>query len=178
MLTLSQEALEIAISYLGVHDNRPTSKNTGPDIDQFLSSVNLTPGYPWCASFMYFCFREAAMKMGVKNPCPKTGSAVQLYLRAEPICRVSNPTIGSLYVLDDAPLSKWLGATDIPVGTGHTGIVSSLTDDGLSVDQEISGNTDKGGSRVGGAVWKHQGEPEVTHGGMLLGFLNLDLASK
>lgn len=171
MLTLSQEALEIAITYLGTREQG--GNNTGPEVDQFLAAVGLPPGKPWCASFMFYCFREAAAKMGIKNPCPKSGSAVQLYLKADPKYRVSNPTVGAVYVLDDAPLSKWIHATDIPIWAGHTGIVSSLI--GTDVDEEISGNTNKAGSREGDTVWKHQGQPEVSHGGMLLGYLNFDL---
>jgi hypothetical protein len=164
MPTLTEVALEIAVSYLGVHEQG--GQNRGPDVDRFLANVRLPPGEAWCAAFLWTVFDEAAKRLTLVNPLPRTGSTLKLWSLTEPICRDSNPTVGAIYVLKHSE------------STGHVGIVESL--DGLgNVGTEISGNTfnDHGG-REGNCVARHSGQPEKTHGGVLLGYLVMDRAAQ
>lgn len=171
VMSLSLTALEVAVSQLGVHEQG--GNNTGPEVDQYLASVGLNPGYAWCASFLYWCFRQAIQRRPIDlapgvdyfpppNPCPRTGSALKLWKLSDMAWRDSNPAPGAVYVLDHGK------------GVGHAGIVE--TADSTGVLTEISGNTNAAGSREGNCVYRHNGPPEVSHGGVLLGFIYLDRA--
>lgn len=162
MASLILTALSVAQGQLGVHEQG--GNNTGPQVDQYLAAVGLDPGYPWCAAFLFFCFREASKRLALVNPVPRTASTQRLWTLSEPITRDSNPQPGYVYVLQHSPTS------------GHVGIIESVGADGTIA--EISGNTNQTGSREGNTVWRHEGQPEVTHGGVLLGYLNFDMAAQ
>lgn len=164
-MSLSQTAIEIAVSQLGVHEQG--GNNRGPEVDLYLASVGLGPGYSWCAAFVFWCFREAAQRLALVNPCPRTAGAVKIWTHAEPICRITAPVPGAIYVLEHDPTK----------GTGHAGIIETVNADGTI--SEVSGNTNAAGSREGNAVARHTGaSPQSIHGGVLLGLLNLDLAAQ
>lgn len=178
--TISQVALEIAISQHGVHESG--GNNRGPEVDEYVRTAGLDPtrGYPWCASFMYWCFQQAARLLGIANPFPKTAKAVEIWNRvsADPnlrICLDSNPSVGAVYILDHG--SKWI--TQLPCGRltddGHTGI-AHLLDLHSQLLTELSGNTNDSGSREGNAVAEHAGSPEVSHKGTLIGWVQFDRA--
>ena len=161
--SLTATALELALGQLGVRERG--GANRGPQVDEYLRSVGLEPGQPWCAAFVYWCFAAAARSRGFVNPVPKTGSTLRLWMLSEPVCRDSNPRPGLVYVLDHGG------------GQGHAGIVTGVTGDGGMT--EVSGNTfDDHGGREGNAVAMHMGTPEVTHGGTLLGYLDFDKAAQ
>jgi CHAP domain len=204
LVTLSETAVEIALSQIGVREQG--ANNEGPQVDVYLASVGLAPGYPWCAAFAVWTFRQAAQQLGIVSPCPKTAKAVKLWQYADGACRDSNPSVGALYVLDHGTpgdvASEWKAGryTD----DGHTGIIVFVNDTsdvatftvpdtvatlmGLPAGStsvsvpagnivEVSGNTNRSGSREGDSVWLHVGpSPEEIHGGMLLGYLQLDRA--
>lgn len=159
--TLSQLALEIAISQLGTHEQG--GSNLGPEVNEYLGSVHLTPGNPWCAALMFWCFERASRRLGLVNPVPRTGSSLRLWELADKECRDSNPAVGRVYVLKHSPT------------TGHAGICRTLDALGNCGD-EVSGNTNAAGSREGNTVAMHHGTPEVSHGGVLLGWLDMDRA--
>lgn len=178
--------------------------NRGPLVDPILASVNLAPGYPWCAATVYDVFRGGSQQLGIVNPCPRTAKAVKLWQLADAVCRDSNPSVGAIYVLDHGPpgnvLTEW--KCDRYGDDGHTGIVCYVNESnaaetfevppevaaalgltGTSVIVppgnlvEVSGNTNRTGSREGDCVWLKVGpSPEVIHGGMLLGYVQLDRA--
>lgn len=160
-MILTATALDVARTQLGVHEQG--GNNRGPEVDIYLAHVGLDPGYAWCSALLFYCFWEAAKKCGMINPFPKTAAALKVWTHAEPICRDSNPQAGYVYVLKHSET------------TGHVGIIESVTD-GIII--EISGNTNGQGSREGNTVARHRGQPEVTHGGELLGYLNFDAAAQ
>lgn len=162
-MILSATALDIARQAIGVHEQG--GNNRGPEVDAYLASVGLEPGYAWCAAFLFFCFKAAAAKTGLVNPFPKTASSLKVWTFSEPITRLSNPTVGAVFVLRHSPTS------------GHVGICESVE---ASVPTCISGNTcsDARGGREGNCVARHIGTPEVVHGGELLGWLQFDLAAQ
>jgi len=159
-MLLSQQALTVAVSTIGVHEQG--GNNQGPEVDLYLASVGLNPDFPWCAAWVYYVFRQAAQQLGLPNPCPRTGSAIKMWKLSDMAWRDSNPAPGAIYVLDHGG------------GIGHVGIVETSDDTGVLT--EISGNTNAAGSREGNCVWRHSGPPEVSHGGTLLGFIYLDRA--
>lgn len=206
MSTLSQVAVEVALAHVGVHEQG--GNNRGLEVGAFLASVGLPPGYPWCMAFAFWVLREAARRLNLVNPCPRTAKAVRLWQLAETVCRDSNPSVGALYVLDHGSSGNVL--TEWKCGRygddGHVGIVAFINDGasaatfdvpdsvatllGLPAGTtsvlvppgnlvEISGNTNRAGSREGDSVWLKVGpSPEVIHGGMLLGYVALDRAAQ
>jgi hypothetical protein len=133
--------------------------------DQANEAVGAPLGSAWCTSVAFLAFMLAALKCGLRNPFPPTASSQAAARHFEPVCFSPNPTVGAIYVLRHSPT------------TGHLGIVEEISDGWVRA--ELSGNTfaDKGG-RAGNCFARHFGQPEVTHGGELLGFWNLDLAAQ
>ena len=164
-MILTATVLDIVRTQLGVHEQG--GNNTGPEVDQYLAAVGLDPGYAWCAAFLYWCFRKATSQVGLAmiNPFPRTASSQKVWTFAEPLCRMDAPAEGCVYVLQHTP------------ATGHVGIVESIGEDGVIC--EISGNTfAESGGREGNTVARHYGDPAVTHGGRILGWLDFDLAAQ
>lgn len=156
---LVEGALLIAVSYLGTKETGP---NTGPDVDLFLASVGLSPGHPWCAAFLFYCYMRAAAKLGIVNPCPRTAGALKMWRLSDPECRTQEPARGRIFVLD----------TGAPGGHGHVGLVETVRPNG-TIDS-IEGNTNAAGSREGNAVArKLWWNPSLSGRGALVGYIDL-----
>jgi hypothetical protein len=154
---LLSKAIEIAARYIGT---RETAPNRGPQVEAWLAGVGLPGGFPWCVAFAHGCFGEACAELGLISPVPRTSSGHRLWDMAPSDRRRPNPAPGYVYVLDHGHAKS------------HVGIVEALDELG-GVGSEISGNTfDERGGREGNQVARHYGQPEVTHGGTLLGFLD------
>lgn len=161
-MSLRLLAVDMAALAVGVKE---TTRNSGPEIDEWLRMVNQPPGQPWCAAFIFAIFAKAARKLGLENPVPRTASSQRIWKLSEPYTRDSNPRAGYVYVLRHND------------SHGHVGIVEHVEDDGTIV--EISGNTfTAGGGRAGDSVARHRGQPEVVHGGTLWGYLDFDRAAQ
>lgn len=50
---------------------KPKGSNTSPEVNAYLKSVGLGPGYPWCAAFVYYIFDQLSKKLKIPNPLPK-----------------------------------------------------------------------------------------------------------
>src|SRR5690606_9986127 len=59
--TVSERAVRIAESYIGVKETR---ENRGPEIDRWLRHMGIDFAAPWCMAFVQACFREAAEAFG------------------------------------------------------------------------------------------------------------------
>lgn len=153
-------ALQLAQAELGVTETG--GNNRGPRVEMYQRSGGGWPGDPWCTFGLFWCFAEAAQRLGLRNPFPRTGKALALWERAPEVCRDSNPAPGRVYVLRHAG------------GKGHVGIAEALDEDAATLRSEISFNTNAAGSREGNTVARHLGTPEVSHGGELLGWLDFD----
>lgn len=156
---LTEAAVAYAVSKLGV---REKTRNSGPEIDFWLAGVGLDPGNEWCAAFGHGSFRASAGQLGMVNPFPRSGRCLRVWALADRSCRILAPVRGAVYVLDHGG------------GKGHLGIIEAAHPDGTVT--EISGNTNRDGSRTGDSVWRHTGDLENVHGGRLLGFLDFALA--
>ena len=159
-MTLSELAVEIALGEVGVRE--VGGNNRGAKVEAYLATVGLVGGQPWCSAFLHYVFQLAAARLKLRNPYPMTGSSQAVWRRVELICIEQNPSVGAVYVLNHSET------------TGHVGIVTSL-----EPLRETSGNTRAtGGGRAGDSVATHDGTPEVSHGGELLGYLQLDRAAQ
>lgn len=161
-----------------------TYRNRGPLVDAWQRGVGLrldedpkAPGHPYCVAGLYTAaFERAAREMEIACPFPRTAKAVKVYERAHKDCRVSKPGRGVVYILVHGERWKTEWKSDSYTDAGHAGIIERATLDVGDID-EISFNTfGHKGSREGNTVARHHGEPEVTHGGMLLGMLDFSLA--
>ncbi len=161
-MTLTERALELAATNVGVMEEPPGS-NRGLEVDQWIRGVGLDPkgAYPWCAALVFHCFHKAAVELKAPNPCPRTGSALGMWLKAKPTQRVypgSRIRAGMVFVLD-------LGH-----GTGHVGFVESV---GEAKATTIEGNTNDGGSREGIGVFRRK----RVFGKNLKGFLDFSVVA-
>ena len=141
--TLAQKALDIALTHEGISEE-PKGSNSGPVVNQYLKSVGLGKGYPWCMAFVYWCVNEAAKMLEIKNPLQKTGGVMLQYnttrLRKLPkTSRGIQP--GDIFIMEFGH------------GTGHTGFVVKIEG---SVVHTIEGNTNDDGSREGYEVAKRK----------------------
>lgn len=140
MSLLGEEAVRQAGSQLGVTE--ATGHNDGVAVEKYLKSVGLGKGYAWCMAFVYWCFKEAAKKLGLENPLLQTGG-VQVCWESKKGTRTTVPSIGAQFFIIHAN------------GTGHTGICGSeLKEDGTF--NTIEGNSNNNGSREGTTVVRHQ----------------------
>src|SRR5687767_8447454 len=73
---LLEDAVNEALSQLGVME-QPAGSNSGPQVNKYLASVGLDPGFFWCAAYIFWCFDEAAKKAGRSNPLVKTGGVMK-----------------------------------------------------------------------------------------------------
>jgi hypothetical protein len=133
---LAQKALEIALTQEGICEE-PKNSNSGPVVNQYLKSVGLGKGYPWCMAFVYWCVGKAANMLEVKNPLQKTGGVMLQYstcnLRKLPkTSKAIKP--GDIFIMEFGH------------GTGHTGFVVSIKN---NLVYTIEGNTNDDGSREG-----------------------------
>jgi peptidoglycan hydrolase-like protein with peptidoglycan-binding domain len=140
-------ALETALSQEGV---RETSRNRGPEVDQYITRVGLNPdgAYSWCQAFVYWCYDEAARKAQTADPCVKTAGVLDHWAKSPPATRiyaeraVDDPTLlrpGAIFIVDHG------------AGKGHTGIVTRIFDGQIGT---IEGNTNAAGSREGDGVYR------------------------
>lgn len=132
-MTLGENALQIAISQLGVEES-PKGSNAGEAVEKYLKSVGLGKGYAWCMAFAYYCYKSASEKMNVLNPLYKTAGVLKQWNESEEF-RSDTPEPGCLFIMDYGK------------GLGHTGIVEKVLSGGRI--QTIEGNTNDDGSREG-----------------------------
>lgn len=142
-MNLSAKALQIALTQLGVSEV-PKGSNGGPQVNKYLKSVGLGPGYAWCMAFVYWCVNEAAKELDRKNPLVKTAGVLlqwnSVNLRLLP-ARSSAVKPGDIFIMQFAH------------GLGHTGFVEKV---GKGIIYTIEGNTNDDGSREGYEVARRQ----------------------
>jgi hypothetical protein len=145
---LLTQVLKVAVTQLGVMEDPPGS-NKGPEVDQYLASVGLSPGNFWCAAFVYWCFDKAAAKLGRTNPLLKTGHVMTHW----------NKTTGKkILAVDAADMPSLVKPGNIFLlntggSSGHTGLVEKV--DGGFI-HTIEGNSNNSGSRNGIGVFRLQ----------------------
>lgn len=160
---LGRKALDTAITQIGVME-KPVGSNSGPEVEQYLKSVGLGPGFAWCAAFTYWCVNQVAAG---DNPLPKSGGVQDMWTRASgkglptlkpPQARAEPKLI--------APGMLFFVAHD--GGTGHTGFIEGMLPGGLL--STVEGNTNDGGTREGIGVFRLKRRPISS---INLGFVSL-----
>lgn len=146
-------ALHVASTQVGV---RETSRNSGLEVDVYLHSVRLPPGFAWCAAFVHWCFDHGSASLGEPNPCPRTAGALRLRSLCPKAWQREEPEPGDVFVIDHGH------------GLGHVGFVEQVHEDGTL--QTIEGNTSGEGAREGDGVYRRKRRrDEITKGYLRIG---------
>lgn len=154
-MTISELALQIAVSQIGQMEV-PKGSNRGPMVDQYQLSIGLDPSghNPWCMAFMYWCFGEAARRLGVQNPAIRSASCLDVWHRASLLSAPKQLTStqaktdwgrvkpGMIFILETNPNTH----------AGHTGIVKSVSPL-TGILNTVEGNSNEDGSREGVGVF-------------------------
>lgn len=138
-----------ARSQLGVHEV-PKGSNRGPQVNKYLASVGLNPGYAWCMAFVYWCAHQAENALKVPNPLVRTAGVMRQWLEIDPALKRSYPKPGDIFIMSFGH------------GIGHTGIVDCLLKD--DTFHTIEGNSNEDGSREGYEVCGHTRSVHQMHG--------------
>ncbi len=163
--TLGESALSYATFELAAGVKEEGGNNRGKRVEEYLAAAGGEAGEAWCASFVYWCFREACKQARIINPCPRTRGAIKLWTLADPVCHALAPDRGRVFVLDHGR------------GLGHVGFVEEVLPSGRIVT--VEGNTNAAGSRAGDRVAKHvwdPTQPQSERGAALVGFIDFGLA--
>lgn len=152
---LGMVALQVAMSQLGVQEV-PQGSNSGPEVDLYLKSVGLSPGYAWCQAFVYWCYGKAATMKGIANPVAEVAGVMSCYNAARKNRRAAIIlNDGKLKPTDIYPGDQFI--MHFAKGTGHTGIVERAEyKGGIVALHTIEGNTNDDGSREGYEVARRQ----------------------
>ena len=107
--------LDFAKAEVGVSE-MPLGSNSGKRVEEYLSSVGLGKGNPWCMAFVYWCFNQYYKNNNLPNPLVKTGGVMFAWNNAKQ------------FRIKDAPKSGDIFIMDFGKGRGHTGIVTNTDD--------------------------------------------------
>jgi hypothetical protein len=148
---LAQEIIRQAGDQLGVVE--ATGNNDGVAVESYLKSVGLGKGYAWCMAFVYWCVKQAANKLGLRNPLKQTGGVLDEWQSGRGV-HLSVPEQGCIFIMHH------------PSGY-HTGIVTGVFPNGVL--HTIEGNTNSDGSREGTSVLR-----KTRNVSDMIGFIRLE----
>jgi hypothetical protein len=143
-MTYRERALQIAISQIGVCEH-PADSNSGDKVRQYQAATALGgTGWPWCAAFVNWCFREAGLPLDKLNRSASVGELLALARKLGWV--VSTPRAGDIVCFDWNTLNG-PGHGDWP---DHVGIVRRVFSGGRF--EAVEGNTAVGNNSNGGKV--------------------------
>jgi hypothetical protein len=143
---ISSVAVNIAKTQVGIMESPPGS-NRGPEVNKYLLCAGCPPGNFWCASFVYWCFNEAAKKLKRDNPACKTAGCLYHWNNTSgnkilTKQAINNPSLlkpGQIFIMDHGK------------GMGHTGIIEKVEGGFIHT---IEGNSNTTGNRNGIGVFQ------------------------
>lgn len=131
---------EIYTSQIGVREL--TGKNDGKEVEMYLRTVGLGPGYAWCAAFVKWCM----LKAGIKGAERINGMALSCENKSNMVYKdgkkIKTPRAGDVGTLYYASLKR----------IGHTFFFDK--DINGTVYESVEGNTNQAGSREGDGVYR------------------------
>ena len=123
-------------------------------------------GFPWCAMYVTWVYKQAAKNVGCVNPLPKYAHVTSSFERFKKLGMV----IGENEQLLQGDLTMW-DHDEKPGGPGHTGVIIQVHNGrSLFVSEGNTSRTDKS-SRNGGEVCEHAHRKNDHHHGRLLGIV-------
>lgn len=146
MSVFLDEVVRIAQTQVGVRESG--GRHRGPEVDEYIRSIGLDPKvapYPWCACFVFWIYKQAAIAVGGANPLPRRAVACHMWVDAFYMTR-QTPVPGSVFIHDADPAKS----KALIYHKGHCGIVTGVQGDQVLT---IEGDTDASGSREGTGVY-------------------------
>ena len=124
---------------------REHGRNAGPDVEKYLRSCGLGPGYYWCAAYITWCHRQAGL------PVPRASGAARNWFAGAPLY-YQRGSRGSRGSLDGARPGDVMGLYYPNLGRiGHIGFIDEVRD---NVVITVEGNTGPDGGRDGDGVYR------------------------
>lgn len=137
-MTEIERVLFVAATQVNVTECPPNT-NSGLKVEEYLETVGLTKGQPWCAAFVAWCGRVALKK---DWPLPLTGGCQALSVAAQAKgWQVERPAVGDVFLLWFPKLNRF----------AHTGFIEAITGKQITT---LEGNTSGAGSREGWGVFR------------------------
>ena len=129
---------ELYDSQVGVREIGGT--NRGPHVEMYLASVDLGPGYAWCAAFVSWCYQNAGVK------APRSGWVPSYALKDKRIYQrgkfqLQKPQSGDVFLI-------WYNSLNRPA---HIGFVDEWNEYWVIT---VEGNTNDNGLREGDGVYR------------------------
>lgn len=147
---LAELVLEIASDEVGVKEI-PLGSNRGKRVEAYLDSVKLGGGNPWCMAFIYWCYEQAAKRLGVANLPPKTGHVRTAWNESKDIAGATVITAREAQADPSRIKPGMIFFMAFDQSRGHAGLVVANLNGRL---ETIEGNTNDDGHREGNGVFR------------------------
>jgi|GEM_PF-725220 len=144
--------LTIALQYEGIKEV-PANSNRGKEVEMFLRSVGLGPGYPWCAAAVSFCLNRANVREPLINSAMAKAFITQKSIKASDV-------LSGKFHVPDGSIVIWQRGTG---PFGHVGFV--LKQQSNKEFTTIEGNTssgEKGSQFDGGGMYRRKRSISLT----------------
>lgn len=145
MVSIGIKAVELAAQSIGVMEDPPGS-NWGKYVQAYLNSVGINSPAAWCAAFVNYKVKQAAMELKVASDWPATGYCPTILAWAKQNKRLlAKPVPGAVFLVK----------RNIFGGARHTGFVKSVSPDGSYIIS-VEGNSNDNGSAEGVGVYSNK----------------------
>ena len=138
--------MAVALKEVGVEE--VGGNNRGPRVKEYLASVNLPEGNPWCAAYVHWCYRECGV---VLEPARSYAMALKFHEKPKRVWErggwTYEPGEWKRISKDGDHFALWY---DNLGRIGHTGLIRGEDEKWVLT---VEGNTSSGGSREGDAVY-------------------------
>ncbi len=129
----------VEYTYLSQIGVRQVGDNTGPQVEQYLATTGLGPGYPWCAAFVAWVLTENNV------PNPKSAWSPSWFPQNKTIYKLgeknnATPLPGDVFGIYFSNLGR----------IAHVGFIHRYSD---KITITVEGNTNDTGSRTGDGVY-------------------------
>lgn len=126
-MAIGAQAVKIGEREISLRAGEVGGNNRGPFVTKYLAPAGLTPPQPWCASFVSWCFQQAAKQLGLPMPFAYCPGARRLFnsLVAEGWKVTGDPEPGDLIFWSRGALSSGLGHVGI-VEYAHDGMIQTI----------------------------------------------------
>jgi len=119
-----------------------TGHNDGIDVEKYLASAGRYKGEPWCASFIYWCYKQCGITVNISLPGYVPAYAKELkvvYQKDKNKMSECNPRFGDVVTFYNSELGR----------PAHIGFYDGQNGDFIFT---VEGNTNSDGSREGNKV--------------------------
>lgn len=161
---MKSRLVEVAQSFVGTKE--ATGNNDGPQVEAFQKAVDgKAQGEPWCMAFVQFCVQQVDRESAIewdRDYLADTESCLIAWNKSPDEARSFAPGPGKIVI--------W--AKDDGSGKGHTGIVTSVNDDGTLNTVEGNTSSGTGDPRDGDGVYARRRDPVKMGSLVVLGYLD------